>query len=140
DAFVTSSIGVLVPSESDIENLSDLQGNIVALQLNTLEYDFVKNIRNVHVHVAHDQSVAVRIITKGRADAFIGNHLTVEYLLEENNLKDDYYFIENYLLLLDYSFAVKKENYSLLHRLNIGIRHFKLSNEYATIYSKWFGE
>lgn len=140
DAFITSSIGVLVPNDSDINNLSDLQEKVVALQLNTLEYNFIKNIRNVHVHVAHSQTVAVQIMLKERADAFIGNHLTIEYLLDKNNLKSEFNFIETYLLPLDFSFVVQKEDYTLLNRLNIGIRHFKLSNEYAKIYSKWFGD
>lgn len=140
EAYVTSSVGVLVPIDSEIEDLSDLQEETVAIQLDTLEYEFLKNIRNVHMHIAYNQKIALEILTKKRATAFVGDYLTAEYLLEENNLDNDYHFIENYLLPLDYSLSVKKENYQLLHTLNSGIRQYKLTKEYTEIYSKWFGE
>ncbi len=59
--------------------------------------------------------------------------------MKENDLKEEYYFIESYLLPLDYSLAVQKGNYRLLHHLNVGIRQFKLTDEYSEIYSDWFG-
>lgn len=140
DSFITSSIGVLVPVANEIENLSDLREKTVALQSKTVEYEFIQNIRDVHLHVTNNQPNAVQLMIDDRADALIGNQLTIEHILEQNHLQHEFKFIENHLLPLDYSFAVKQGNYSLLHQLNIGIRHFKLSNDYPKIYRHWFGE
>lgn len=138
DRYLTSSVGVLVPADSPIKELTDLQGKKVAIQYNTMEYDFLRNIRNIHYHSAHTVKTGMEVLYRGRADAFVGNQITASYLLNEKGLESDYRFLDSHLLPLEYSFAVRKGNYLLMHHLNIGIRHLKLTDSYSDIYNKWF--
>lgn len=138
DRYLTSSVGVLVPADSSIQELTDLQGKRVAIQYNTMEYDFLRNIRNIHYHSAHNVKTGLEVLYKERADAFVGNQITAKYLLKEKGLEDEFRFLDSHLLPLEYSFAVQKGNYQLMHHLNNGIRHLKLTDSYSEIYNKWF--
>ena len=53
-------------------------------------------------------------------------------------MEDEYRFLDSHLLPLEYSFAVQKGNYQLMHHLNIGIRQLKLTDSYSEVYNKWF--
>ncbi|RST71524.1 transporter substrate-binding domain-containing protein [Siminovitchia acidinfaciens] len=138
DRYLTSSVGVLVPADSPIKELTDLQGKRVAIQYDTMEYEFLKNIRNIHYHSAHNAKTGLEVVYKGRADAYVGNQITAKYLLNEKGLDSEYRFLDSHLLPLEYSFAVQKGNYLLMHHLNVGIRHLKLTDSYSGIYNKWF--
>src|SRR5699024_1988526 len=138
ELYLTSQIIILAHKDSKIESLEDINEAQVALQLNTLEYEFMKNIRNIDLHVSSRQDVSFKILMNNRADIFVGNYFTTKYLLKAASFEKDFHFIENKLLPIEYSFAVKKENYNLLNQLNQGINELKLSNEYTTIYNKWF--
>ncbi|VEF49255.1 two-component sensor histidine kinase [Bacillus freudenreichii] len=138
DRYLTSSVGVLVPADSPIKELTDLQGKRVAIQYGTMEYEFLKNIRNIHYHSAHNAKTGLEVVYKGRADAYVGNQITAKYLLNEKGLDSEYRFLDSHLLPLEYSFAVQKGNYLLMHHLNVGIRHLKLTDSYSGIYNKWF--
>lgn len=138
DSYVNTEISVLAPKGSEINQFEDIDSVRVALQANTLEYEFMKNIRNVDLHVSQKQDVGLKILIKKRADIFVGNYMTMKYLMKEKSIEDEYEIIEDRLLSSDYSFAVQKENYTLLNQLNNGINKLKLSSEYSTIYNKWF--
>lgn len=138
EPYVTSEISILAHKDNQIEKLEDINQAQVALQLNSLEYEFMKNIRNIDLHASSRQDVSFKILMHDRADIFVGNYFTAKYLLKSANLEKDYQFIENKLIPIEYSFAVKKENYHLLNQLNAGINDLKLSNEYTTIYNQWF--
>lgn len=138
ERYLTSSVGVLIPADSPVKELTDLQGKRVAIQYYTMEYDFLRNIRNIHYHSAHNAKTGLEVLYKGRADAYVGNQITAKYLLKEKGMEDQYQFLDSHLLPLEYSLAVQKGNYQLLHHLNTGIRHLKLTDRYSEIYNKWF--
>lgn len=140
ERYITSSVGVLVPEDSPLEELTDLQGKRVAIQYSTLEYDFLRNIRGLRYHSVHRPKTAIQVLDKERADAAVGNRITIEYLLQEYGLEDQYRFLDSHLLPLEYSMAVQKGDYRLLHTLNTGIRELKLTESYVGMYDQWFGQ
>lgn len=139
DPFYTSSVGMLVPKENDsITSLSDLSEKIVALQRDTLEYDFLQNIRRVKYNGTTNQVNAFHLLINGRADAFVGNQKTAEYLLKKYNLAQDYVFIDRHILPLEYTIAVHAQNYSILEQMNDGLNQIKVQGTYKSIYNTWF--
>lgn len=139
ERYFTSSVGILVAKENKyIENITDLSETVVSLQRGTVEYDFLRNIRRIQYQVTSNQINALRVLINGRSDAFVGNRMTAEYLLHEMELHDSYEFVDSYLLPLEYSLAVQKENYTLLQILNVGIRNIKIDGTYSDIYDRWF--
>lgn len=139
ERYFSSSIGLLVAKDlHQIENISDLSGKIVSLQRGTVEYEFLRNIRRIKYNHTSNQENAFELLTLGRSDAFIGNRLTAEYLLEKHGVKDGYIFADSYVLPLEYSMAVQKRNYALLFVLNRSLKHLKVEGTYSDIYDQWF--
>jgi polar amino acid transport system substrate-binding protein len=96
------------------------------------------NIRRIKYNHTANQENAFELLTLGRSDAFIGNRLTAEFLLEKYGLKDEYIFADSYVLPLEYSMAVQKQNYELLFILNRALKHLKVEGSYSDIYDQWF--
>lgn len=139
ERFFTSSVGLLVAQDNkQIENISDLSEKIVALQRGTVEYDFLRNIRRIKYNATSNQSNAFELLMLGRSDAFVGNRQTAEYLLQERGLSNKYTFAENYVLPLEYSMAVHKQDYALLNYLNHGLQSIKVEGTYSAVYDYWF--
>lgn len=139
ERYFTSSIGLIVPSGTkDINGIADLSNKVVALQRGTVEYEFLRNIRRVKYQVTDDQVTALNVLQMGRADAFVGNRFTAEYILKQQGIKDEYVFIDDYIVPMEYSMAVQKGNYQLLGTLNRGLQSIKNSGEYSTLYNEWF--
>lgn len=141
DPCYTSSIGILVSLEDrGVMALTDLSGALVALQSQTVEYEFLKNIRRIRYQVSNSQLTALRFFIAGRADVFVGNLATAKYYLHQYGLESRYEFSNTYLMPVDYSFGVQKEDYRLLNILNDGVRHLKSSGVYSDFYRKWFDQ
>lgn len=139
DSIIGTSIGLIVHEDNqDIEGIPQLTNAITSLQRDTLEYEFLRNIRRIKYHVTSNQIDALELLFKGRADAFVGNILTAQYVLEETGRADDYKVVGSYLLPVDYTMAVRKEHYSLLEQLNRAIREVKSDGTYSELYEKWF--
>ncbi|WP_227935086.1 transporter substrate-binding domain-containing protein [Alkalihalobacillus deserti] len=139
DSILGTSIGLLVHEKNnEIKGLAQLTNAVTALQSDTIEYEFLRNIRRIKYHVASNQVTALDLLFKGRANAFVGNVITAQYVLEQTGRQDDYQIVGNYLLPIDYTMAVKKENYLLLSQLNRAIREIKSDGTYSALYEKWF--
>ncbi|SES06173.1 ATP-binding protein [Salipaludibacillus aurantiacus] len=139
DAVFSTSVGVLTRvDDEDIDVVTDLSESLVALQNETVEYEFLRNIRRIQFQVTSSQRRALDIFIEGRADAFAGNVVTANTLLEQYGLEDEYTFADSHLLHVDYSFAVQRENYSLLNQLNSEIRRMKASGAYSELYDQYF--
>ncbi|WP_100373023.1 transporter substrate-binding domain-containing protein [Bacillus sp. FJAT-45037] len=139
DSILGTSIGLVVHEENqEIEGLTQLTNAVTALQRDTLEYEFLRNIRSIKYHVASNQETALELLFNGRANAFVGNVLTTQYVLEQRKLQGEYKIVGNYLLPIDYTMAVQKENYPLLSQLNSGIREIKSDGTYSMLHEKWF--
>ncbi|PYZ92652.1 histidine kinase [Salipaludibacillus keqinensis] len=139
DTIFSTSIGILTRAgDEDIDVMTDLSESLVAIQNETVEYEFLKNIRRIQYQVASSQKRALTIFLEGRADAFVGNIVTANTLLREYDLEEDYSFADSHLLHVDYSLAVQDENYSLLNQLNSEIRRMKASGEYSELYDAYF--
>lgn len=139
EPFYTSTIGILTAQKDQhVTSISNLSNVLVALQSHTLEYDFFKNISRIRYQVSNSQHTALKFFLAGRAEVFIGNIDTANYYLDYYNLNNQYQFSSSYLLPVDYSFGVQKNNYKLLSSLNYGLRQLKSSGEYSEIYTKWF--
>jgi polar amino acid transport system substrate-binding protein len=138
DSILGTSIGLLVDAENqNIEGLAQLTNAVTALQKDTLEYDFLRNIRSIQYHVTNNQVAALELLFRGRANAFVGNMLTAEYILEQKGRQDEYKIVGNYVLPIDYTMAVQKENYQLVSQLNQMIREIKSDGTYSTMYENW---
>ncbi|OLS39572.1 histidine kinase [Alkalihalophilus pseudofirmus] len=140
DSVLNTSVGLVVAeADETIEGISQLTNVKTALQKETTEYEFLRTIRRIQYHVTSNQRTAMQLLLMGRADAFVGNVLTADYLLEESGMDSEFRIVGNYLLPIDYAMAVQRERPDLVDELNQAIRSIKQNGTYAEIHEQWFG-
>ncbi|MGO4889581.1 transporter substrate-binding domain-containing protein [Anaerobacillus sp. MEB173] len=139
DPYFTSSIGLLVKADDEeIRGMNDLHRKMIAIQRGTLEYEFLRNIRGVRYNTVTNQENGLKLLFQKRTDAFVGDALVTETLLENYGLSDEYTFIGTHLLPIEYSMAVNLGNYSLVRMMNQGLRGMRSDGTYTELYNQWF--
>ncbi|TMW69989.1 transporter substrate-binding domain-containing protein [Alteribacter natronophilus] len=141
DPYIKTSVGLYVHEDNEsVDGLADLGGIVTALETDTLEYDFLRNIRGVHYHTATSQEKALELLLKGRAEAFVGNVLTASYILEQSGRQEEFQTVGSYLLPVEYSMVVQGENYLLVDQLNRALRDLRGDGTYNRLYTQWFDQ
>ncbi|AKL93889.1 signal transduction histidine-protein kinase AtoS [Clostridium aceticum] len=133
EALLNSSVGLV--AKNSPEELTDM---LIALKRNTVEYQYLQNVRRIQYHTTSNTIDAFNLMLGGRADAFIGDKVIAEYLLEKYALDSKYKVVSSYILPIEYSIAIDKESHSLLEELNSGLRQLKERGFYGEIYERWF--
>ncbi len=139
DSYMSTSVGLFVHKDNDeVDGLADLGQVITAMERDTLEYEFLRNIRGIHYHTASTPRNAIDLLVSGRAGAFVGNMLTAEYEFEQQGVRDEYQTVGSYLLPVEYSMVVQQENYLLMDQINRALREVRGDGTYNEIYDNWF--
>jgi len=138
EPFFTMSDVLIVHRHNDtIYNLSNLSGRVVAVQRGDLSADLVGNVRRVKIHGAFTQPDALYLLHMDRADAFIGERWSAEYLMRMYGWKDQMIVRSSVFMPSDYSFAVRNGNTSLIVKLNEGISYARSDGTYSILYNQW---
>lgn len=140
--ILTSSVGLITDGE-DLqarENSLELTNRIIALKRKTVEYDYLRNVRRVQYNTTSNQEDAFLLMLQERADSLMGDKIITEYLLQKYGVQENYHFISSYIIPVEYTIAVYKENHNLLYLLNNGIRQLKERGIYGKIYDTWFSK
>lgn len=139
ESFFTMSDILLVPrTDHQIYTLNQLKGKVVAVQRGNPTIDLLESVRRVGMVVAFSQPEALEFLVNGRADAYIGNRWTAEYILRKQNRWADYETRSGLINPTDYAFAVRKGNYELLNQLNEGLAGIYRNGTYTRLYSHYF--
>lgn len=141
EPYFSSSIALVVPKSEadDIETIADLSEKLVAVQRGSVAYEFLQNLRRIDFNGTSSQKKAFDLLVMGRADALVGDRWVLQHYLEEKNLTDDYVVTSSFMLPVEYTMAVKSENYAILNLLNRGIQMTRSQSDYQRISDKWFG-
>lgn len=141
EPYFHSSIALIVPkSQQTIQSITDLSEKVVAVQADTLEFDFLKNIRRVRPHLTSTQVDALQLLAIERAQAYVGNRTVAEYLLNRSPWTGKYRLVESYFLPLEMAMGVHQDNYILLQSLNRGLRLTQMDGTYQQLYNRWFDD
>lgn len=139
ESFFTMSEVLLVPSyDQEIFTLNQLSEKVVAVQRAHTSMDLLESVRRVKMVVSFSQQEALENLLRGRADAFIGNRWTAEYLLRKENRWDDFTMRSGLINPTDYAFAVREGHAELLDSLNEGLNQLYRDGTYTRLYSKYF--
>ncbi len=142
DSLVKSSVSIIVLSEraDEIKNVLNVEPLIIAVERDSAEYEFVKNIKKANYNTAFNQESVIQLLLMGRADMMVGVRHVAEYMLEKHNLSDKYKFSNTYETPVDYYIGVSKEYPGLLKIIDTELRYLKLDGEYEKIYDKWIDD
>lgn len=141
EPYLSSSVGLIVPTEEEgIVSMGDLSEKLVAIGRSSQEHDFLQNVWRINFNTTENLGVGLQLLEMGRADALAGDRIMLQYLLEEDQLDSRYRFVSSYLIPVEYTMAVSRENYSMLNQLNRGLQQMKGQGVHNQLLEKWFGE
>ncbi|RSL33905.1 PAS domain S-box protein [Salibacterium salarium] len=139
--YYSSSAGLFVPDKSaDIGSVADLSNHTVAVKTDSVERDFLQNIRSIQFNETSSLDQAVQLMIRGRADALTGEVTSTRELLEQYGQADRFTVVDNYLAPIEFSFATSSEDYQSLRQLNNGMQDIHNDGTYQELFQKWFPE
>lgn len=133
---------LLVKKTSGIQDLSDLNGKIVALAAGTTAERYVRaaldrNKINVRVLQVRDNAEGLLAVDSQRVDAFINDTVLLGGVLRTAKNKDDLAIVGKPLSFEQVAFMVGKNNSGLLTIINGTIARLLASGELQKLYDQW---
>ncbi|GAA1923547.1 transporter substrate-binding domain-containing protein [Nocardioides hwasunensis] len=134
DPYFEATQALMTKTGSGITSLEDLAGKKVAVQDGTTGADYVRDNapEDTEIISFEDSSLMQQAVKTGKADAGVNDNGLLNYFVSQN---PDVEVVTEFQTGESYGFSVKKDsNDGLLEAINDGIE----SDEYATVYEKWF--
>jgi glutamate/aspartate transport system substrate-binding protein len=133
---------LLVKKTSGIQDLSDLNGKIVALAAGTTAERYVRaaldrNKINVRVLQVRDNAEGLLAVDSQRVDAFVNDAVLLGGVLRTAKNKDDFAVVGKPLSFEQVAFMVGKNNSGLLTIINGTIARLLASGELQKLYDQW---
>jgi glutamate/aspartate transport system substrate-binding protein len=133
---------LLVKKTSGIQDLSDLNGKIVALAAGTTAERYVRaaldrNKINVRVLQVRDNAEGLLAVNSQRVDAFVNDAVLLGGVLRTAQNKDDLAIVGKPLSFEQVAFMVGKNNSGLLTIINGTIARLLTSGELHRLYDQW---
>lgn len=133
---------LLVKKTSGIQDLSDLNGKIVALAAGTTAERYVRaaldrNKISVRVLQVRDNAEGLLAVNSQRVDAFVNDAVLLGGVLRTAQNKDDLAIVGKPLSFEQVAFIVGKNNSGLLTIINGTIARLLASGELQKLYGQW---
>jgi glutamate/aspartate transport system substrate-binding protein len=133
---------LLVRKASAIQDLSDLNGKIVALAAGTTAERYVRSALdrskiNVRVLQVRDNAEGLLAVNSQRVDAFVNDAVLLGGVLRTAQNKDDFAIVGKPLSFEQVAFMVGKNNSGLLTIINGTIARLLASGELHRLYDQW---
>ena len=133
---------LLVKKTSGIQDLSDLDGKIVALAAGTTAERYVRAALdrskiNVRVLQVRDNAEGLLAVNSQRVDAFVNDAVLLGGVLRTAQNKDDFAIVGHPLSFEQVAFMVGKNNSGLLMIINGTIARLLASGELQKLYDQW---
>ena len=135
DPYFEATQALMTKTGSGITSLEDLAGKTIAVQDATTGADYVKENapKDAKIVTFEDSALMEQAVKTGKADAGVNDNGLLNYFVSQN---DDVEVVTEFQTGESYGFSVKKGgNDELLSVINDGIA----SDDYDTVYEKWFG-
>ncbi len=132
---------IFVPADrTDIKDISDLNGKIIAIQKGDYAKEFLES-RGIQFAVidTNDFAEAADMVIAGKADAVIGDEQIVLYHIFSNRLMDRIKKVGEPLYTGRNCMAASKQNAMLVGILNKGIEAARKSGVLDKVNKKWLG-
>jgi polar amino acid transport system substrate-binding protein len=135
DPYFEATQALMTKTGSGITSLDDLAGKKIAVQDGTTGADYVRENapEDTEIISFEDSSLMQQAVLTGKTDAGVNDNGLLNYFVSQN---PDVEVVTEFKTGESYGFSVKKgSNDELLKAINDGIA----SDEYDTVYKKWFG-
>ena len=137
DGYYDSLQSLLVPTESDIAAIGDLDGTRVAVQQGTTGEAYAQENATGAELVAFPSNAEIyQALLAGQVDAALQD-LPVNV---DNAKKGDFTIVEEYDTDETYGLAMKKDNDALVDAVNAQLTEMRDSGQYDEFYNQYFSE
>lgn len=135
DPYYDSQQSLLVPADSDIKTIDDLDGKKVGVQQGTTGQAYAEeNAKGAELVVLPSDAEMFQAIQAGQVEALLQDlPVNLEHTKEEK-----YQIVEEYSTGESYGFAFKKDNDALVTAVNEQLTELRDSGTYDEIYDKYF--
>lgn len=141
EPYFTSSQAIFVLKDNyTITSLKDLKGHRISVQKSDISSTTLNDIHDVNISYKENQEAAIQLLLDGQVDAFVGNQITGQYVLQKNGQQDRVKIVGDPISPTDYGMVVLKNNKELLEPIDKALRQMKKNDTYNKIERKWFGE
>ncbi|KRE32740.1 transporter substrate-binding domain-containing protein [Paenibacillus sp. Soil724D2] len=141
EPYFTSTQAIFVLKDNySVFSLNDLQHRKIAVQEGDISGEALQRLPNAVVLAGENQKEAIQMLLDHKVDAFIGNQITGQYLLQSDGQQDKVKLVGDPISPTNYGMVVLKRNEQLLEPINVGLRKIKTNGTYPKIERKWFGE
>ena len=119
--------------------IEDLKDKAIIVQRNGVMHDYlIENAITENILLVDNPLEGLKTLASGKGDYGLFGKYQGLYFITQNRLSN-LVVSDSAIFERDYSFAVSKEDASLLNALNKGLLLIRESGEYRELYKKWFG-
>ncbi|OON96476.1 MAG: hypothetical protein ATN36_00785 [Epulopiscium sp. Nele67-Bin005] len=138
DGYFYSKQMVIVPTNSDITDIDDLEGKRIGVQLGTTGDIFASEfIEDASIIKFDKGAMAVADLKNGTVDAvIIDEQPATSFVSGQNDIK----LLEVPFAEEEYAIGLKKGNTELLNDINNALAKLKSNGAYDTLYTKYFSD
>ncbi len=135
--YYTGAQSLIVPKDSPIKGLKDLDGKAVAVQQGTtLEKNIAAAAPKAKISAFKDYNSAWLALVQGRADALTGSLNILQGFAKDN---PNYVILPDRFSIEPFGIGVRQGDAALRDAINFALQDLWESKQYAEIYRKWFG-
>lgn len=141
DRYFTSTQAIFVRKDNlYIRQLKDLKHRTVIVQRGDIANELIQKEKNIRLIQVNTQQEAIQKLYAKKADAFVGNRITGQYLIQQKQWQNQIKLVGAPLHAEAYGVAVLPKNRRYLPLINEGLAAIKEKQTYQKIEEKWFGE
>jgi polar amino acid transport system substrate-binding protein len=137
--YFQNNYAIFSSSQSEISSIKDLDGKTLTAIQGDASNQILLNLKGITIKIAPDVKSAIEMVSRGEADAAIGNPIVGIYFINHLNLNDQINISSTDLSSAAYGMAVKEGNTLLQNQLDLGLEKIKKNGTFDKIYFKWFG-
>lgn len=132
---------ILVPRDKQgISHYNDLRNKTVAAQEGDYVSEFLNSkVDNINYVYVPDYYKAIMLLKEGKVSAVVGDEPVISWLIDKQNLKNEFRILDNPIYEKECVLAVPKSEKILLSIINKGIYNLNQKKTMAKIQQKWFG-
>lgn len=139
ESYYIASDGIVVPKrKEDVNIVTDLKYNVVAIQDDDSTFDLLQNVRRAQLNIAQNERDALRLLMMGRADAYVGSRRTAMYYLDKWKQDHAYKVLESPVQPAEFAVAVQNGDSELLDQINQGLLTVRANGTYEQLFYEWF--
>lgn len=139
DPYFSAGLAIAVmESNTDINELADLQGKRIAAQIGTTGASTAESVADATVTTFDNAPLALQELANGNVDAVINDAPATEEAIESGSIPG-IKIVGEVLTAESYGIALPKGSENLA-AVNAGLAAIKADGTYAELYRKWFEE